>query len=198
MRPPEDSRKCELRRELLARRAELSRTEVESKSEIIAARVLQSWEYQQASGVLLYASFDHEVRTDLMMAATLRHGKRLLLPRVNPQTRWLDLYFVEDPAQQLAPGTWEIPEPAPGLCARAELEDVDCVIAPGVAFDIRGGRLGYGGGYYDRLLNALSPWQARVSVGVCFELQLVRHVPRGLFDASVSVICTEINLIDNR
>lgn len=194
----EHKAKAKLRRELLARRRALSLAEIESKSKIITARVLQSWEYQQAGGVLLYASFDNEVATDDLMAATIRDGKRAILPRVNRDEHKLDLYFVEDPGEQVAPGTWEIPEPVPDLCERAALTDVECVIAPGVGFDIHGGRLGYGGGFYDRLLNSLSPPQARVAVGLCFEMQIVREVPRGFFDASVSIVCTEVNLIDNR
>lgn len=190
--------KKNLRRELLARRAEMSEEEIAAKSEMILFRVVQSWEYQQAGSVLLYASFDSEVRTPAIMQATMRHSKRLILPRVNRKERALDLYFVEEPERQLAPGTWNIPEPVPELCEPAGLADVDCIIAPGVGFDIHGGRLGYGGGYYDRLLNALTPEQARLAVGLCFEAQIVREVPRGFFDASVSIVCTEVNLIDNR
>ena len=198
MRAPEDRHKVALRRELLARRGAMSPSEVAAKSGIITARVLDSWECQQATAVLLYAAFDNEVRTDDLMTATLRAGKRVILPRVNRERHALDLFFVEDPARQLAPGTWAIREPVPELCEPCQLAEVDCVIAPGVGFDMHGGRLGYGGGYYDRLLNSLSPWQARVSVGVCYELQIVREVPTGFFDARVSVICTEVNLIDNR
>ncbi len=198
MKSVEDRRKAALRRELLARRRSLSPREIAGKSEIIAARVIQSWEYQQAGSILLYASFDNEACTRDLMVAALRHDKRLIFPRVNRAHHQLDLYFVERPEEQLAPGTWHIPEPVPAVCARAGLADVECVIAPGVGFDIHGGRLGYGGGYYDRLLNSLTPYQARLSVGLCFETQLVREVPRGFFDAAVSVICTEVNLIDNR
>ena len=194
----EDMRKRRVRRELLARRRAIPASEVESKSRIIASRVCQSWEYQQAGAVLLYASFDNEVRTTDLIAWTLRDGKGLILPRVNVQRHVLELYFVDDPAHQLAPGTWQIPEPVPDLCEPAGLADVDCIIAPGVGFDIHGGRLGYGGGYYDRLLNSLPPRQARLAVGVCLETQIVREVPRGIFDALVSVVCTEANLIDSR
>ena len=62
-----------------------------------------------------------------------------------------------------------------------------------------GGRLGYGGGYYDRLLNSLSPAQAHVSLGLAYELQIVREVPLGFFDARVAVIATELRLVvENR
>jgi 5-formyltetrahydrofolate cyclo-ligase len=198
MKNQEDLRKRRLRRELLARRAAMTEEDIEDRSRIIAYRVIQSWEFQQARSLLLYAHFDHEVRTHELMAAAVSHGKRVILPRVNRERRELDLYFVEDFATQVAPGTWQIPEPVPELCEPASLDDVECVIAPGVGFDLSGGRLGYGGGYYDRLLNALTPAQARVAVGICFETQIVREVPRGFFDAAVSVVCTEVNLFDHR
>jgi 5-formyltetrahydrofolate cyclo-ligase len=198
MKGQEDLRKRHLRRELLARRAALSGEDIAGRSRIIAYRVIQSWEFQQARAVLLYAHFDHEVQTHELMAAAACHRKRVILPRVNRSGRGLDLFFVEDPQTQLAPGTWRIPEPVPELCEPAGLDDVECVIAPGVGFDLSGGRLGYGGGYYDRLLNALTPAQARVAVGICFETQIVREVPRGFFDAAVSVVCTEVNLFDHR
>jgi len=198
MRALEDRLKRRLRKELLARRRALAATEIASKSAIIAERVLQAWEYQQARCVLLYCDFDMEVATGELIAATLRDSKRVILPRVKGHGLPLDLFFVDTVAEQVAPGAWTIPEPVPELCRQARLEDVECVIAPGIGFDIHGGRLGYGGGFYDRLLNSLTPDQARVAVGLCYELQIVREVPRGFFDASVSIICTEANLIDNR
>ena len=72
------------------------------------------------------------------------------------------------------------------------------MIAPGVAFDPWGGRTGYGGGFYDRLLNRLSPAQARVCLGLAFETQIVYEVPRGLFDAHVGAVATELRLVENR
>lgn len=198
MKSPEDRRKKELRQAILARRRALSPERIADRSLIITARVLQSWEYQQARTVLLYASFDSEVRTADLIAAAMRDRKRVLLPRVNRARRALDLYYVEDVERQLAPGIWGIHEPVPELCEPGRLEDLECVMAPGIGFDIYGGRLGYGGGFYDRLLNSLTPAQARVAVGLCFELQVVHEVPRGFFDAGVSIICTEANLIDYR
>ena len=133
-----------------------------------------------------------------LLRATLAAGKRLALPRVNRARHELDLYLVTDPARQLAPGTWGIPEPDPAQCPLVPLPEIGCVIAPGVAFDPWGGRTGYGGGYYDRLLNALSPAQARVCLGLAFEVQIVYEVPRGLFDAHVGAVATELRLVENR
>ncbi len=195
---PEERRKWQIRREVLRARDALTPAERADKSRIIFTRVVQAWEYQQADTVLAYAHFRSEVETDRLLRAILTSGKQLVLPRVNRQRHELDLYLVTDPARQLAPGTWGIPEPLPAYCEPAPLEEIDCVIAPGVAFDPWGGRTGYGGGFYDRLLNSLSPEQARVCLGLAFEVQIVYEVPRGLFDAHVGAIATELRLVENR
>lgn len=194
----EEQRKRQIRKQVLWARDALSPADRADKSRIIFTRVVQAWEYQQADTVLAYAHFRSEVQTDRLLRAILTSGKRLVLPRVNRQRRELDLYFVTDPAQQLAAGAWGIPEPIPEYCEPAPLEEIDCVIAPGVAFDPWGGRTGYGGGFYDRLLNSLSPEQARVCLGLAFEVQIVYEVPRGLFDAHVSAVATELRLMENR
>ena len=195
---PEERRKGEIRRQVLAAREALSAESREDFSRIIFTRVMQAWEYQQAATVLLYAHFRSEVQTDRLLRATLAAGKRLVLPRVNRARHELELYLVTDPATQLVPGTWEIPEPDPARCPRVPLEEIGCVIAPGVAFDPWGGRTGYGGGFYDRLLNRLSPAQARVCLGLAFEAQIIYEVPRGLFDAHVGAVATELRLMENR
>lgn len=167
-------------------------------SRIIFTRVVQAWEFQQAETVLAYAHFRSEVETDRLLEHVVESGRRLVLPKVNRARHELDLYLVTDPAGQLVPGTWGIPEPDPARCPEVALGEVEGVIAPGVAFDPWGGRTGYGGGFYDRLLNRLSPEQARVCLGLAFEAQIFCEVPRGLFDAHVGAVATELRLMENR
>ena len=199
MRAVEARRKTKLRREILKRRDALSEAERLDKSNIIWSRVVQTWEFQQAESVMLYAAFGSEVCTDRLMESTLQAGKRLILPRVNRAAPELELYYVANAALQVESGFCGIPEPAPQLCERTLLTDVDCVVVPGIAFDPLGGRLGYGGGYYDRLLNSLSPAQAHVSIGLAYEVQIVEEIPQGFFDARVAVIATELRLlVENR
>ncbi len=199
MRAVEDRRKTKLRGEILKQRDALSEAERRDKSDIIWSRVVQTWEYQQADSVMLYAAFGSEVYTDRLMQSTLQAGRGLILPKVNRASPVLELYYVVDPVRQLVPTYCGIPEPIPELCEPALLDEVSCVIAPGIAFDPLGGRLGYGGGYYDRLLNSLSPAQAHVSIGLAYELQIVEEIPQGFFDARVAVMATELRLlVENR
>ena len=181
--------KRRLRRRTIEKRDAIPLEERRALSEAICARAIESPEFQRASFVLLFASFGSEVDTTNLMAATLAAGKRLALPRVHPVTRELELREVRSVERDLAPGLWDIPEPVPGDCPEVALEDLDFVLVPGVAFDYDGRRLGYGGGYYDRILARLSPGVP--AIAICFEAQLVPEVPADHHDLRVPVIITE-------
>jgi 5-formyltetrahydrofolate cyclo-ligase len=192
--------KEELRQEALRRRDALAPAEIEAKSARIAARVLALPAYAAADWVLLFASFRSEVNTWPMMRRVLADRKRLVLPRVDVVERNLLLYEVRDPDRDFEP-RWRsgLREPRPGLCRRVPESQIDLIIAPGVAFDARGERLGYGAGYYDNFLRALRPSSAGVLVvGVAFELQLVPAVPNHDHDERVDMIVTESRIIDCR
>ena len=102
----------------------------------------------------------------------------------------LVLYQVASLETDLRPGTWGIPEPDPAHCGLAAPADIDFILVPGVAFDPDGGRLGYGAGYYDRLLAAwVSPLPPLVAAA--FELQIVPAVPVLAGDHRVDLVVTE-------
>ena len=103
--------------------------------------------YRRSNMIMAYASFGSELQTDEFLSHVLDQGKILLLPRVNRQKELLEVYWVQDPVQDLQVGTWGIREPRPDRCARVEPDVIDFVLVPGLAFDKRGGRLGYGGGF---------------------------------------------------
>ena len=145
--------------------------------------------YRRARTVLAYAGFGGELQTEDFLRRTLDLRKTLLLPRVNRETKSLDIYEVKDLERDLESGTWGIREPNPGICSPADIRAVDFVLVPGVAFDSRGGRLGYGAGFYDRLL-ANRPSQAWLVAGA-FEIQMIEHVPMQERDVPVDVIVTE-------
>jgi 5-formyltetrahydrofolate cyclo-ligase len=104
----------------------------------------------------------------------------------------LELFAIADPACDVGVGHQGIPEPLPH-CRTLDLAAVDWVLVPGVAFDRDGRRLGYGGGYYDRLLPLLSPRAARIAGA--FDLQIVARVPAGPHDITVDAIVTPSEMI---
>ena len=144
-------------------------------------------EYRRASVVLAYMSMGAEFETDAFVRRVLADHKTLVLPRVNRAQRCLDLYAVGDLDRDLAPGVWEIREPVPERCTSAAAEKIELALVPGLAFDVRGGRLGYGGGFYDRLLAELTA----VRVAAAFCVQMVEAVPMSEHDQYVDLIVTE-------
>jgi 5-formyltetrahydrofolate cyclo-ligase len=122
----------------------------------------------------------------------LESGKRVAAPRVNAAQRMLDVYAISDPERDLGPGFGGIAEPLPH-CQSLPLDAIDWVLVPGVAFDKRGHRLGYGGGYYDRLLPLLRDDAHRVAGA--FDMQIVDRVPIAPHDRPLDAIVTEARII---
>jgi 5-formyltetrahydrofolate cyclo-ligase len=182
------TRKASLRRLVLSRRARIAPDERAAAGGRVAEAVAASGEFAHAGAVLGYASFGTELPTDPTMEAVLSAGKRLLLPYVDGQRLCAAAVASID---DLAPGYRGIREPV--ARTPVELTVAGIVLVPGVAFDERGGRLGYGGGFYDGLLSEIPREIPRV--GLCFEQQVVEDVPVGDDDEPVDIVITETRLI---
>ena len=133
-------------------------------------------------------SFGSEFDTTAFAADALTAGKTLCLPRVDRATRTLALHCVTDLAADLVAGTWGIREPHPH-CATPELAQIDFVLLPGVAFTARCERLGYGGGFYDRLIPRLPSRPPLVAAA--FAAQMCESIPLEATDQTVDVVITE-------
>lgn len=178
-----------LRRQVLARRDALEAARRASLSTSIAARVLALPSYQAARCVMAYWSIGTEFETAGFVADLRAKGKTLVLPRAPRGGRMLELYAVRDPEHDLAPGVWGIREPRAGLCRSVLPEEIDFVLVPGVAFTARCERLGYGKGFYDRLISA---FPARPPlVAAAFALQIVPAMPVSATDQPVDLVITE-------
>jgi 5-formyltetrahydrofolate cyclo-ligase len=179
-----------IRKSTLSRREQLPAEARAAYSATITARLLQLPEYRQAGAVLGYMNFGTEFSSELWVEHALADGKRLALPKVNRHTNHLDLYWVEDPENQLAAGLWGIREPVVERCERlAATSEIEFVLLPGVAFTRDGARLGYGGGYYDKLLADMA--QQPVLAAAAFALQIVEQLPQEATDIKVQWIFTE-------
>ena len=182
--------KSGLREAVVARRDAMGTDTRDALSLAIVDKILHLDRYQRSGVVLAYVGFGGELRTDAFIRRVLDDGKVLLLPRVNREGRRLDLYEVKGPAQDLKAGTWGIREPDPERCLPAEPESIDFALIPGVAFDAQGARLGYGGGFYDKLL-AGCPEPGPFLVAAAFELQVVDEVPVEEHDVRLNLVVTE-------
>ena len=179
-----------MRKQLIALREQLAPDTHATNSAAITERLLQLPEYRQAGVVLGYMNFGAEFASELWIQQALAGGKRLALPRVNHHTNQLDLYWVDDLENQLELGLWEIREPAVERCKRlTTLNEVEFALLPGVAFTRNGARLGYGGGFYDKLLARMT--HRPVLAGAAFALQVVEQIPQEATDVKVEWIITE-------
>ena len=182
------SRKATIRRLVLARRSRSSAGERAAAGRAVAERVASLPEADRAAAVLGFASFGSELPTDDVMAWVLGSGRRLLIPFVDG----LELRAAEVRAiEELAPGYRGIREPVERTPADPNAAGV--ILVPGVAFDMRGRRLGYGGGFYDSFLKEVD--RAIPRVGLCLDLQVVDEVPAGTDDEPVGVVVTEKRVI---
>jgi 5-formyltetrahydrofolate cyclo-ligase len=181
-----------LRAQILRERDAIPAEERASASASIAASLLAREDFASSKTVLLTLPFGSEWDTRELLRAALARAKTVALPRVNLATGLLDLCAITRLEHDAAPGYRGIPEP----CAHCELLDVatiDWVLVPGLAFDRDGHRIGYGEGYYDRLLPLLRADAYRVAGA--FELQLVDHVPAASHDVAVDAVITEARSI---
>lgn len=164
-------------------------------SQEIHKQVFQYPGWQQASAVALYHSIGKEVETLTLLKEGWARKKRMYLPKCYPKERKL-LFFQVDGFEQLETVYMGIPEPNPALCMPLDMSTLDLMIVPGVAFDRKGYRLGYGGGYYDRFLARIPATFEKLSLA--FSFQVVCRVPRDAHDIPVDTLITEKGIIDCR
>lgn len=144
--------KKRLRQEMIARRDALAPAERARLGALLMERVMALPQLAQARSVLTTMAIGSELDTAPLIARARAEGKTVILPRVSPPPRRLEIYAVEDPARDLVPGIWGIPEPDPARCRRVALQEVDFALVPALAIDRRRYRLGYGAGFFDGLL----------------------------------------------
>ncbi len=179
--------KTSLRKQVAEVRDRLSPELRELYSREIQKRVFLLPEFLYASAVMFFASFRSEVNTLPMIRQALTAGKRVILPKVKGND--LALFEIKDFNKDTVPGAWNIPEPREAR--PVTIKEVDLMIVPGLAFDEQGNRLGYGAGFYDRIL----PYYDKETIALAFEIQIVPGVPVLTHDIPVKKIVTEKRVI---
>jgi len=181
------SAKKALRVSVIARRDALDAETRNRDSRIITAKLLALPQYHAAGLVCAYASFGSAFDSAAFCSDVVASGKRLLLPRIDRTARMLELREVSNLDSDLVAGVWGIREPAE-RCPIVPPTAVEFLLVPGVAFTAAAERLGYGGGFYDRLLAGLNAKTPRVAAA--FNLQVVDSIPTGPNDQRVHLIVT--------
>ena len=183
-----------LRQKILGARDGLSDKVRQAKSISVMQNFWTLLGMQQWSTLFIYVNFRSEVETLELIKKCINRDIRVAVPLVEASAVRMIPLLIKDPEQDLVPGYYNIPEPDPKKSLRLEPGEIDAAVIPGSVFDIHGGRLGYGGGYYDRFLLNDAPQAKRI--GLAFELQVVDNVPLEPHDQPLDILITEKRIVN--
>ncbi len=172
-----------IRKELRQKRALLENREY--LSSLIADTFLSTDLYQKAEILLLYCSVSSEVSTEKIFSKALNDNKKVAFPLCLDNNGVMEFYYVNDIAD-LEEGMYGIKAPKRSCEKYTNSENTLCIV-PGLAFDKKGYRLGYGKGYYDRFLENFNG----ISAGLCFEAMLEEILPTDKFDKKTDYLITD-------
>ncbi len=184
-----------LRKDTLIQRDMLSALEQRNKGMAIMRRLLHATWFDSANTIFTYVDFRSEVATRPLIEHILDCGKTALVPVTLVKEKDLLAVSISNLDSELAPGYCSIPEPIQEIRDKQMFapENIDIIFLPGSVFDEQGGRMGYGGGYYDRFVSQKAPQALRV--GLAYEMQVVKRAPLQVHDELLDYIITEKRII---
>ena len=181
-----------IRTRMRARRTALTPLGIRQASARIQRAVMKLPEWAAARQACVYLALPTEVLTWALLAACWKTGKQVLVPAYRKNVLCYDLARLR-PDDPVKAGHWAVPEPTHPRWVTSNWmmpARVDLVVIPGLAFDRTGGRVGHGGGHYDRLLAGTALQQA-FKVGLALESQMVERVPMNARDIRLDAVVTE-------
>ena len=185
--------KIQIRDEIANTISALSASEIDEKTKAIESRLFDFANFLESKIALMYINSNLEVPTDSIIQKTYHYNKIVVLPAFDPESFKMTLMKVDAFEQELIPGPREILEPDAGKCKIVPMDRIDIAIIPGLAFDEKGGRIGSGTGYYDRLIPRLAITTRKVAL--TFEEQIVPQIPMESHDKHVDIIITDKRII---
>jgi len=185
--------KIAIRKTIIQKRKKLGDLKKNEKSIAIAKRLFGMDEFNKAKSVFCFLSTSAEVQTDWIIRESLSLGKQVLVPLLDSEKASLQVAYISSMDIEFVVGVYGVREPAPKFRKEAQISNIDFVVAPGLAFDIFGNRVGYGGGLYDKFFKKISRDVTRVAIGYGF--QLLGKVPCAELDEPVHFLITEVTTL---
>ncbi len=182
-----------IRDEILVKRDQLTNTQIAKLSHKVIENLKTIPQYVSAKLPLFYISFRSEVHTHALIQERLSRGLPVAAPVTKVSERELEIRLIKDWERDLQVGAYGILEPVPESTEMVDPSNVDLVIVPGSVFDMRCGRYGYGGGFYDRFLSDRAPQAFRI--GLAYELQIMQKLRLKPHDQKMDMIVTEKRII---
>ena len=184
--------KYDIRKDILSKRNSLSEYEIINNSKIISDRIILTKEYKNSKSIGAYYPTGSEVKTFDIIKHSIERKKEVGLPRVIDSTKIEFFKIMEDSFEKIkfTKGKYGIFE---NSTSTINMEKMDLLIIPGIAFDLQGNRLGYGKGYYDRFLSLR---KVKYIIALAYETQVINEIPNNENDIPVDIIITEKRIIN--
>lgn len=179
--------KSELRKHMEALKRSVPLNIKEEYDKNIFKNVINSSFYKNASRIFIFVSYNYEADTHNIIKYSLNHGKIICVPKIISKKQGMKAVCIEK-FEDLKTGTYGILEPAEDS-VEIEKDKIDTIFLPGLAFDLSGGRIGYGGGFYDRFISDLNNNISKVAI--CYSFQVIDKVTMEFYDQSINGIITE-------
>ncbi|MEN8211781.1 MAG: 5-formyltetrahydrofolate cyclo-ligase [Thermodesulfobacteriota bacterium] len=175
------------------RLGKFTREELAQKHEIIERRLFEFANFIESQIVFLYTPVNSEFSTEKIIKRALQIEKQLALPLLSTTKNVINLYKITNYNKDLVTGVDDILEPNIKKCKKIPLEDIDIAIIPGLAFDDKGGRVGFGNDYYRRLISKLPETCRKISLA--YEEQVVDQIQMESRKYTVDIIITDKRII---
>lgn len=187
--------KTELRKFMLNQRKLVDDVKKQKWDNQIFNKVINSEYYKKANTIFIFVSFKNEVDTHRLIEYALSDNKKICVPKVKLKEREMELYKINS-FNDLEVGYYNILEPIKGS-PKINVEDIDLILMPGLAFDKEGGRIGYGGGYYDKFLRKSKKNKTK-KIAIAYAFQVLDKVPMNENDIKIDGIITNNNIFTNK
>lgn len=184
--------KEEHRKGILIKRNNLKKKFIFDASKKIYRKLIKTEEFRKAKIIMFYVSKDNEVETWQMIKNVISIRKKICVPKIDKINHKLHPIMIKNICLDTKVGCFGIHEPIPKANTAVPLEKIDLVITPGIAFDKKGYRLGWGKGYYDRFLEDLNKIP---KIGLAFDFQIIKDMPKDKHDVPMDMVITERRII---
>ena len=178
-----------IRQDIIKKLGELGGLEKNEKSLAISKRLFGMDEFKKSKTVFCFLSTLFEVQTEKIIRESLRLGKHVLVPLLDPEEENLQASRIPSMDIDFMIGKYGIKQPTLKLRDIVAFSNIDFVVVPGLAFDNIGNRIGYGAGFYDKFFKKISSGVTRVAVS--YDFQLFNLVPHSDLDEPVHFLITE-------
>jgi 5-formyltetrahydrofolate cyclo-ligase len=185
--------KSQIREKTAQKLAALAAKDIAEKTKAIEDKLFDFANFLESKIALMYVNNENEVPTENILQRAFHYGKIVVLPAYSPENFEMTLKKVDNLRKDLQMGPRHIQQPHENRCKIVPIEKIDIAIIPAVALDEKGGRIGSGEGYYDRLIPNLAITTRKVALA--FEDQIVPQVPIESHDKHVDIIITEERVI---